>query len=65
MTELTTCDNTLVEWPLISVVVPIYNGEAVLPTLLDSLSLLDYPADRMEILLVNNNSTDRTAELLS
>ena len=28
MTELTTCDNTLVEWPLISVVVPIYNGEA-------------------------------------
>lgn len=65
MTELTTCDDTLVEWPLISVVVPIYNGEAVLPTLLDSLSRLDYPADCLEILLVNNNSTDRTAELLA
>ncbi len=55
----------LVEYPLVSVIVPIYNAEAVLSTLLDSLSQLDYPADRLEILLVNNNSSDRTFELLA
>lgn len=55
----------LSQYPLVSVIVPIYNAEAVLPTLLDSLSQLDYPKDRLEILLVNNNSSDRTAELLA
>lgn len=59
------CDNNPTHWPLVSLIVPIYNAEAVLPTLLDSLSRLDYPEDRLEILLVNNNSTDRTAELLA
>ncbi|AGY56705.1 glycosyltransferase [Gloeobacter kilaueensis] len=52
-------------WPLVSVVVPVYNGEALLPTLLTSLTRLDYPAERLEVLLVNNNSTDHTAELLA
>jgi cellulose synthase/poly-beta-1,6-N-acetylglucosamine synthase-like glycosyltransferase len=64
MTQLQT-HTDLTEWPLISVIVPVYNGEAMLPTLLDSLTRLDYPAERLEILLVNNNSTDHTAKLLA
>ncbi len=52
-------------WPLVSVVVPVYNGEAMLPTLLASLKQLDYPRQCLEILLVNNNSTDNTAALLA
>jgi glycosyltransferase involved in cell wall biosynthesis len=52
-------------WPLVSVVVPVYNGEAVLPTLLESLVNLDYPTDRLEVILVDNNSNDRTPELLA
>ncbi len=53
------------EWPFVSVVVPVYNGEYYLPALLQSLAQLDYPKERLEILLVNNNSTDGTAALLA
>lgn len=52
-------------WPQISVIIPIYNGEADLPDLLDCLDQQSYPAERVEYLLVDNNSTDQTAKLLS
>ncbi|WP_218081564.1 glycosyltransferase [Anthocerotibacter panamensis] len=53
----------MADWPLVSVVVPVFNAEQVLVTLLPSLASLDYP--RLEVLLVDNNSTDRTAEMLA
>jgi glycosyltransferase involved in cell wall biosynthesis len=56
---------TSIQKPMISVIVPVYNGEVLLPLLLQSLSRLNYPADRLEILIVNNNSSDRTAEILT
>jgi len=56
---------TSTQKPMISVIVPVYNGEVLLPLLLQSLSRLNYPADRLEILIVNNNSSDRTAEILA
>lgn len=48
----------------ISVVVPIYNGEGDLPDLIDRLRQQTYPAEKVEYLLVDNNSSDRTASLL-
>jgi glycosyltransferase involved in cell wall biosynthesis len=50
--------------PKVSVIVPIYNGEADLPELLACLQQQTYPAERVEYLLVDNNSDDRTPELL-
>ncbi|MGJ3249729.1 MAG: glycosyltransferase [Elainellaceae cyanobacterium] len=50
--------------PFVSVVVPIYNGEADLPDLLTCLWHQTYPADRVEYVLVDNNSGDRTSALL-
>jgi len=50
---------------MVSIVVPIYNGETVLLTLLESLDNLDYPAECFEVILVDNNSKDRTPELLA
>ena len=50
--------------PPVSVVVPIYNGERDLPDLLTCLAEQTYPSERVEYLLVDNNSRDRTAELL-
>jgi glycosyltransferase involved in cell wall biosynthesis len=50
--------------PMVSVVVPIYNGEVDLPALLNCLSSQTYPKDRVEYLLVDNNSSDRTLTLL-
>ncbi len=46
----------------ISVVVPAYNEELLLPECLQSLEAQDYAGD-LEILIVDNGSTDRTATL--
>lgn len=50
--------------PMVSVVVPIYNGEADLPDLIDCLVSQTYPKDKVEYLLVDNNSSDRTLDYL-
>ena len=48
------------EWPSISIVLPVYNEEAVLCQTLENLLRLDYPADRRQILVVSDASSDRT-----
>ncbi|NDJ22431.1 glycosyltransferase [Nostoc sp. B(2019)] len=50
--------------PQVSVVVPIYNGEADLPDLFSCLLSQTYPKDQVEYLLVDNNSSDRTLTFL-
>lgn len=53
------------EWPRISVVLPVYNEEAVIRRRLENLLDLDYPADRQEIVVVSDASTDRTDAIVS
>lgn len=48
----------------ISVLIPMHNEEQVLSYVLDALLECDYDRDRMEIIPINDNSTDRTKELL-
>ena len=48
----------------ISVLIPMHNEEQVLSYVLDSLLECDYDRDRLEIIPINDNSTDRTKELL-
>jgi cellulose synthase/poly-beta-1,6-N-acetylglucosamine synthase-like glycosyltransferase len=50
--------------PRVSVIVPIYNGEADLPDLISCLRDQTYPAEQVEYLLVDNGSRDRTAAIL-
>lgn len=50
--------------PMISVLIPMHNEEQVLSYVLDALLECDYDRDRLEIIPINDNSTDRTAELL-
>ncbi|MGC9527541.1 MAG: glycosyltransferase [Limnospira sp.] len=50
--------------PYVSVVIPIYNGETDLPNLIDCLRSQTYLASDVEYLPVDNNSSDRTPELL-
>lgn len=52
------------ELPQISVIVPMYNGEADLPELLTCLYQQTYPVERVDYWLVDNNSHDRTADRL-
>ena len=51
--------------PEVSVVVPIYNGEADLPDLIECLRSQTYPPDKVEYLLVDNNSRDRTSAIIN
>ncbi|MGB8686308.1 MAG: glycosyltransferase [Microcoleus sp.] len=50
--------------PEVSVVVPIYNGEADLPDLIECLRSQTYAPNKVEYLLVDNNSHDRTSAIL-
>jgi cellulose synthase/poly-beta-1,6-N-acetylglucosamine synthase-like glycosyltransferase len=52
------------EWPRISITVPAYNEEREIGATLEALLELDYPADRREILVVSDASTDRTDEIV-
>jgi len=48
---------------LISVVIPAYNEEQYLDRCLEALARQIYPVDRFEVIVVDNGSTDATAEL--
>lgn len=48
----------------VTVIVPIYNGEADLPDLINCLRSQTYPTDWVEYLLVDNGSCDRTSSLI-
>lgn len=50
------------EWPRISITIPVYNEAGQIDDLLESVLRLDYPADRMQILVVSDASDDGTDE---
>lgn len=52
------------EMPFISVLVPLHNEESVLETLVKDLLDSDYDKARMEIILINDHSTDSTQDLV-
>ncbi len=51
------------ELPPVSVLVPCHNEEMVIASAIEALLALDYPADKLELLVINDGSTDRTAEV--
>lgn len=50
--------------PGVTVVIPVRNEEKNIEALIDSLDGLQYPKDKLEIIIVNDASEDRTSELL-
>ncbi len=52
------------EWPRISITLPAYNAQDTLRPVLEALVALDYPADRRQILVVSDGSTDGTDALV-
>ena len=50
------------QWPTVSVLVPAKNEEDTLFSAMQSLLQVDYPA--LEIILINDRSTDRTGEII-
>jgi len=50
--------------PSVTVIIPAYNEEAVIERRLDNLLELDYPAEKLEIVVASDASSDRTNELV-
>ncbi|HEX2723514.1 MAG TPA: glycosyltransferase [Gemmatimonadaceae bacterium] len=50
--------------PFVSVVIPTHNRAEILRQTVDTFLLQTYPGDRWELILVDNDSTDNTSEVL-
>lgn len=51
--------------PFMSIIIPVYNGSVTIGRALNSLVAQDYPVDRYEIIVVNDGSTDDTAQVVA
>src|SRR5689334_16870089 len=49
--------------PTVSLIIPAYDEERVIERKLANARALDYPADRLQVIVASDGSTDRTAEL--
>lgn len=56
---------TLSRYPLVSIFVPAFNEEKTIKETLLSLQNLDYPRDKLEIIVINDGSKDRTGEVIA
>jgi cellulose synthase/poly-beta-1,6-N-acetylglucosamine synthase-like glycosyltransferase len=52
------------DWPHVTILVAAHNEEAVIADCLENLMLVDYPAERMLVVPVNDRSSDRTREVI-
>lgn len=57
-------EETQEEWPQVSLLVAAKNEEAVIGKLIQILCNLDYPKDRYEVWAIDDNSSDRTPQVL-
>ena len=54
-----------IEYPQISIFVPARNEAEYLPFCLESLSHIDYPSDKIEFIIGNDDSNDATEEIIN
>jgi len=50
------------QFPLVSVLVPAYNEEKTILGTLDSVRKIDYPIEKLDVIVINDGSTDGTKE---
>jgi cellulose synthase/poly-beta-1,6-N-acetylglucosamine synthase-like glycosyltransferase len=50
--------------PSVTVVVPVWNGEETIQQLLESLQKLDYDRNKVDVIVVDGNSVDKTQEIV-
>lgn len=58
-------DEELKDYPFVSVMVPAHNEAVVIRKTVQSLLDLDYPKDRYEIIVINDNSSDNSHDILT
>jgi glycosyltransferase involved in cell wall biosynthesis len=50
--------------PFVSIIIPVYNGKRTIRLCLDAILRQDYPHERYEVIVVDNNSKDGTPEIV-
>lgn len=53
------------DYPKVTVLIPAHNEEKVIGNTLEAMVSLEYPPDRLDILVINDGSSDSTAEIVS
>ena len=51
------------KFPKVSVIIPAYNEEGVITKTIESVLSLDYPKDKLELIVIDDGSTDKTYEI--
>ena len=64
MKDLNFKDERLEEYPFVSILVPAHNEGKVIGKTVESLLSLDYPIDKMELIVINDNSSDNSRDIL-
>jgi biofilm PGA synthesis N-glycosyltransferase PgaC len=57
-------DVELVDFPVVTVAIPAYNEEDCIRDTMESVLKLDYPKDRVELIVINDGSRDRTQSIV-
>ncbi|GAE94573.1 dolichol-phosphate mannosyltransferase in lipid-linked oligosaccharide synthesis cluster [Gracilibacillus boraciitolerans JCM 21714] len=50
-------------YPTVSILIPAHNEEMVIEDTLEAMSNLTYPTEQLQVLVINDNSNDRTGEI--
>lgn len=57
-------DSRRFEFPKVTLLIPAHNEEKVISYTIEAMQRLDYPADRLDILIINDGSSDATADIV-
>ena len=58
-------DAELDEYPMVTILIPAHNEEMVIGRTVDAMARLIYPKDKLEIIVINDCSADRTGRILA
>ena len=57
-------DKEMDQFPTVSILIPAHNEDVVIEQTIQSMVQLNYPKDRLEVVVINDNSSDRTGEII-
>ncbi len=57
-------DSLTFDFPKVTILIPAHNEEKVIAYTIEAMLNLDYPKDKLDILVINDGSSDRTAEIV-
>ncbi len=64
MKEKQEVDGMTFDYPSCSILIPAHNEEKVIGKTIEAMMKMNYPKDKLQILVINDGSTDRTKEII-